>query len=157
MADNPNPNAANPAGGGAGGPSETTGGAGGSGKPPFDAGTQGVLSSMEEFLRQQDTKNVKIIEQLKEMVEEQKKLTDGWHKQVKASEDFEAISKKIIEMGRKRGQQTKAEFTDAKKAHRDLQEFAKVYEQALAAAEANSKEAKTLKNRLSEVKKVMSE
>jgi len=153
MADPTNPgNPANPAG--AGGPSSA--GSGGQ-QPPFDAGTQGVLSSMEEFLRQQDTKNVKIIEQLKEMVEEQKKLTDGWHKQVKASEDFEAISKKIIEMGRKRGQQTKAEFTDAKKAHRDLQEFAKVYEQALVAAEANSKEAKTLKNRLSEVKKVMSE
>src|ERR1700674_312971 len=133
----------NPAG--AGGP--PSGGPPG-GNPPLDPGTANVLEKMTTMLREQAVLTAENTKNLRES-------TDAFKQHLKLSEDINATYNKTVKLGKKLKRQNLEEFRDTQKTRKELEEIAKLYENALNSEKASAKEIKVMTKNLGEVKKLL--
>src|SRR5579863_5454148 len=98
---------------GAGGPPS----GGGGGKPPLDPGVADVFQKMEEFIGAANMRLTKTEEAVRKVTGAMENLNDEFRKNVKASEDIEAL---IMKWGKKRRDLNAKEFQDAKKTREEL-------------------------------------
>lgn len=129
---------------------------------PIDPGVANVFERMAQALNLANDKaanSEKLLQSMAEhagaVAQEAEKASVKLKDMFKLSDDIEDNYKKIVEYGKKRSQQSIKEFTDAKKARKELEEIVKLYEAGLKGAKGHTKEAQAMTRNLTDVRKIL--
>lgn len=138
------------------------GGGGGGQNPPFDPNIANVFDRMATAMDIANEKAANSEKLLQAMAEHAGAVAENAEEATKKMRDFFRVSdniednyKRIVDYAKKRGQLSKKDLDDAKKARKELSALADMYKAALATAKKNTKETDAMRHNLKMIETTM--